>query len=147
MGRVLTRDTTIAYAIEATLGVLPGSPTWKQTEPNDITAFGSTISKEPRDPITADRQRRKSITVDLDSDVEFEADLTQESAKDFLEGFMFASAKYPTGGGAGQIPPQQSGAAFENLAAVAATPGYSHDAIAQAYDAGTLVFARGFTIG
>lgn len=145
MGRVLTNQTSLAYAIEASIGTLPGSPTWKRTQPNDITSFGSTISKVARDPISPDRQRQKGVVVDLDSAVEAEFDITQEAVKDVVEGFMFATAKYPTAGGAGQITPVQSGAAFQNLAALAAGPGYTHDAIAQAMAAGTLVFARGFT--
>lgn len=146
MGRVLTNQVSLAYAIEQTLGVLPGSPTWKRVEPNDISTFGATITKVARDPISPDRQRRKGTTTDLDSAVEYEADTTQDSVKDFIEGFMFASARYPFAGGA-QQPPVQSGAAFQNLSAVAATPGYAHDALASGfpYDVGTLVFARGFS--
>lgn len=143
MGRVLTNQVSLAYAIEASLGVLPGSPTWKRTEPNDITTFGATITKVARDPISPDRQRRKGTTTDLDSAVEYEADTTQDSIKDFIEGFMFASARYPHNGGT-QQPPIQSGAAFQNLAADGT--GYTHDALASgsAYDTGALVFARGF---
>lgn len=144
MGRVLTNQVSLAYSIELSLGVLEASPTWKRVEPNDISTFGATITKVARDPISPDRQRRKGTTTDLDSSVEYEADTTLDSMRDFIEGFMFASARYPTAGGAGQVPPIQSGAAFANLAAVAATPGYSHDAIAQAMGAGTLVLARGF---
>ena len=66
---------------------------WKLTEPNDITAFGATITKTPRAPISKRRQRRKGSTTDLDSAVEFEADTTFDSFEDFVEGFVFAVAK------------------------------------------------------
>ena len=141
MGRILTNQVSLAYSIELSLGVLEASPTWKRVEPNDISTFGATITKVARDPISPDRQRRKGTTTDLDSSVEYEADTTQDSIKDFLEGFMFASARYPEVAAA-QQPPLQSGAAFENLAA--ATAAYTHDAIAAAYPERTLVFSRGF---
>lgn len=65
---------------------------WKQTEPNDITGFGATITKVPRAPISNRRQRRKGSTTDLDSVVEFESDTTFDSFEDFVEGFVFSLA-------------------------------------------------------
>lgn len=140
MGRVPTNQTGISYAIEESLAVLPGTPTWKLTEPNDITAFGASLTKVARDPISVLRQRRKGTTTDLDSTVEVDSDLTKEAYLDFIEGFMFASATYPDG-----QPPIQSGALFDNLSAVAATPGYAHDALSAAIPAGRLIRARGFS--
>jgi len=147
MGRVSTNLVSLAYSVEASLGVLAGSPSWKLLEPNNVTAFGATITKVARDPISPDRQRRKGVVVDLDSTVEFEHDLTREVVIDFLEAFSFASARYPYVTGTTRVGVQRSGASpyGENLSAVAATDDFQHDAIGGAYTAGRLVFSRGFT--
>lgn len=146
MGVVKTNRLSLAYAIEQSLGVLPGSPTWKLLEPNDITTWGAQTTKTARDPISPDRQRRKGTTTDLDSTVEFEHDLTREVFLDFIEGFCFASARYPYSGGTDRLGPLQSGAAFNNLAADGDVTGdsFTHDAISTAMTAGRLLYARGF---
>src|SRR6056297_3642499 len=95
MSRVSTNTVGLAYAIEDSLGVLPGSPVWKSLEPNDISTFGATISKVSRNPISKDRQRKKGTTTDLDSSVEFPHDLTMESFIDFMQGFCFAQFNGP----------------------------------------------------
>ncbi len=92
MSRVLTNNTSLAYAIEASLGVLPGSPTWFELEPNSIGAFGAEISTVARSPISKNRQRRKGTVTDLDSTVDWEGDLTLSHFTDFAEGFCFATA-------------------------------------------------------
>lgn len=110
MGRVLTNNTSFAYALEGTEtegsraigflpgedpgdggGVLAGTSSWKQIEPNDITSFGSQISTVSRNPIRRSRGRQKGTISDLDSAVEFEADITTDAFDDFIEGFMFSS--------------------------------------------------------
>jgi acetyl-CoA carboxylase carboxyl transferase subunit alpha len=83
MGRVSTNNVGLAYTVESALGV-PGT-SWVQLEPNDITSFGATISKVARNPISARRDRRKGVVTDLDSAVEFEADLTASAFTDFVE--------------------------------------------------------------
>ncbi len=90
MGRVLTNNTTLSYAIEASLGVLPGSPTWFLLEPNSIGAYGATITTVARSPISQNRQRRKGTVTDLDSAVEWDGDLTLSHFTDFVEGFAFS---------------------------------------------------------
>lgn len=92
MGRVLSNATTISFAREATLGVLPGSPAWFELEPNNITAWGTTITKEARNPISQARARRKGVVTDMDSSVEFEADLTLAHLRHFAEAFLFSVA-------------------------------------------------------
>lgn len=145
MGRVQTRNISLAYAVEASLGVLPGTPLWKSLEPNGLSTFGSNISTTPRNPIRSRRMRRKPITTDLDSTLEWEGDLTLEHAIDFLEGFVFANFVGPTN------PVLASGSNFNTLAAAVDPPpagtdsGYTHTAISAAYAIGTLVFGRGFT--
>lgn len=92
MGRSLTNNTAMSYAIEASLGVLPGSPVWHQLEPNSVGDYGADITTVARDPISRNRQRRKGTTTDLDSKVSFEADLTLSHFTDFVEGFVFSVA-------------------------------------------------------
>lgn len=146
MGRVLTNQISLTYAVEETLGVLPTTPTWKSLEPNAIGTFGATITKVAREPISKDRQRRKGVTTDLDSAAEFEHDLTREVFKDFIEGFVMASTLYPYSGGTTRQKPIQAGASFEDLVAVEGTPdSFDHDAITTPLTAGFLVFVRGFT--
>lgn len=92
MGRSLTNNTSLQYAIEQSIGVLPGSPTWKTLEPNTIGTIGAEITTVARNPISKNRQRRKGTIVDLDSTAEFEMDITLSHYLDFVEGFSFASA-------------------------------------------------------
>ena len=92
MSRVLTNNTTLAYALESTVGVLPGSPTWFLTEPDTIGNFGAEVSSVSREPISQSRQRQKGTLVDVNSGVEFEHDLTHTIFAGFIESFSFAEA-------------------------------------------------------
>lgn len=92
MGRVLTNNTSLQYAIQQAFGTLGGSPSWKTVEPNGSITFGASTTSESRAPISKNRQRRKGSIVDLDSEVGYEADLTMDSLIDFAEGFCFATA-------------------------------------------------------
>ena len=141
MSRVSTNTVSLAYAVEASLGVLPGTPDaplWKRLEPNTITAFGPTIATVSRNPISKDRQRKKGTITDLDSSVEFEADVTMDAVLDFLPGFVFAVFAGPEGFGAhdtNQVTAATGGA----------TDAYTVSA-GGALPAGRLIFARGFAI-
>ncbi len=92
MGRVLTNNMGLARARQTSLGVLGGSPTWKLTEPNSFGEAGATIVNTPRDPISKNRQRRKGTTTDLDSSIEYEADLTLDAMLDAVEEYLFSTA-------------------------------------------------------
>lgn len=127
MSRTLTNNTGFNYAIQSAFG--SHSPTsWRTLEPNDISRFGSEITKVARDPITNDRNRRKAIVTDLDSGVEFSGDWTGSHIDDFLEGFMYSSAV---------------GAATFAPTAVTST-GYTVPS-GGALDANTIIHATGFT--
>lgn len=89
MGRVLTNNVGMSYTIESALGV--AGTVWFLLEPNAISTFGADITTVARDPISANRQRRKGTVTDLDSAVEFDADITLSSFRDFIEGFCFAT--------------------------------------------------------
>lgn len=134
MSRVSANNVSLAYAIEETLGVLPASPIWKTLEPNSIGRLGSEITTVARNPMSANRQRKKGTITDLESGVEFESDLTMEVAYDFFQGFCFASANGPI-----RFGPQET----DDVTAVTST-GYTVDANGDVPD-GTLIFARNFT--
>ena len=93
MGQVITNSTTLSYARESSLGVLPGSPDWKELEPNSTGAFGASLTKVPRSPISKQRQRRKGTVVGSDVANDYDADLTIDSMVDFCEAFLFTNAK------------------------------------------------------
>jgi hypothetical protein len=129
MGRVLTNNFGLAYAVEDSLGVLPGSPSWKTLEPNAINTFGANVTTVARSPISKERQRRKGTVTDLDSAVEFDGDMTLDHFVDFAEGFMFASFV----------------GAVVTVPTAVASDAYTVPTMSAAIPAGRLVYARGFT--
>jgi len=134
MANVKTNFTTLQAAIETSPGVLPGSPTWKQYQPNDISDFAATIATVARRPISPNRMAQKGTVTDLDSSPAFNTDLTYEATRDFLEGFAFAVYTGPAVFGP-----------FETNDVTAATvSGYTVSA-GGALVQNTLVYARGFS--
>lgn len=141
MGRVQTEYTSLLMARESSLNTLPGTPVWFLQEPHSYASLGSKITKVARQPISKLRQRRKGIVVDLDSDVEFETDLTLENIREMGEGLMLANR---TGLTTGPLD-LRSGAARDSLAAVSAS-GFTYTAIVgSTVPAGRLVYAKGFS--
>ena len=143
MGRVITNNVALSYAIESTelsggvIGLLPGetgapagTPDWTVLEPNTFGTFGSEITTIVRNPISRNRQNRKGSVVDLDSSAEFEVDLTLSHLTDFAEGFMFA---------------RFSGAEVYDPASVD-SDSYTV-ASGSVLAAGTLIYGRGFSTG
>jgi hypothetical protein len=140
MSRVLTNNTSFAYALEASIGTLPGSPIWKLLEPNTINQFGSTITTVPRNPISKMRQRRKGTITDLESAVEYEADATMDSLYDFVRAFMFSKPQSES-----VMVRIKSGALSENLAASTTLDDFTHDALTAAIPQNSMIKTRGFT--
>lgn len=108
MSKVSTNNVSVQYAIEASIGILPGSPLWQLMEPNDIGSYGATLTTVPRRPISKDRGRRKGTVTNLETSPEFEGDLTLESMEDFAEGFVyseFANVEFDLKSTGGEIPP------------------------------------------
>lgn len=91
--RIDSNQTGLRYAQEASLKTLPGSPVWKQFEPNSYGDFGATVGKTRRNPINADRSNKKGVTTDLDASASFNQDLTCDNTFDVLQGFFFADAR------------------------------------------------------
>lgn len=132
MGRVLTNNTALAFAVESALGVVASDAAWRGVEPNSYNTLGATITTVARSPISRDRQRRKGTITDLDSAVAFETDLILDHFIGFAEGFMFAkfvgaptfSPTAATSGGSGGFTVAEGGDLTED----------------------TLVYAKGFAI-
>lgn len=136
MARVSTNTVSLAYAKEESLGVLPESPEWKLLEPNSIDQFGPNISTVARNPISKDRQRKKGTVTDLDSTVEFGADLTGEHILDFFSAFMFADFNGPGVWGAYET---------NTITGVDGTDEEYDVSAGGALAEGALIYARGFT--
>jgi hypothetical protein len=138
MGRVTTNSTALSVTTEATPGVLPGgTPVWDQLEPNSIGAFGVSISKGERSPISQARQRRKGVVTDADATVEFDADLTLSHLRRFMQGFAFAQAV-----GADVFTP--SAATSGGYTVPAVTAAQAGRLLYGASSATSLIYARGF---
>ena len=90
MARVLTNNVVLQYAVESSIGVLPGSPIWKLLEYGNISAYGASITTVARRPISQQRGRKKGTVTNLESAVEFDSDLTMQSMEEHAEGFVFA---------------------------------------------------------
>lgn len=90
MARTMTNNFGLAYAEESSFGIKPTTG-WRKLQPNSLSTMGRSITTVSRDPISKERQREKGTVTDLDSAVEFEADLTREDFTDFSEAFVFAN--------------------------------------------------------
>jgi len=107
MARSGTNNFGLRYGIESSLGTKPTSG-WRVLEPNNPSAFGATITTVERRPISPERGRKKGTVVNLESSVEYEADLTMDAATDFMEGFVFAefaNKEFDLKASSGTVPP------------------------------------------
>lgn len=121
-----TNKTILSFAVESSIGTLPGTPEWYEVEWNDLTTFGATISSVTRDPINQDRMQKKGAVSDLDSAVEYQTDLTLSSFNNFAQGFFYRAWE------------AQDTAVPTSVAAA----GYSHAALSGALTVGALIYAR-----
>lgn len=116
MTQKLTQDsnsTGLRLAEEQSYKVPYATPVWEPQEPNSYGDFGGAITTTPRNPITADRQRKKGPTTDLEAAAGWETDLTQENMQEKLQGFFFADLRRKNDVGVRRRP-QRAGTAGEN---------------------------------
>lgn len=136
MSKIDSNITGLRIAEEETLGALPVTPVWNPYEPNSYSDFGGQITTVAREPIKANRQRSKGVTVDLDASGGFQSDLVQTGLMDLWQGFFFADTR-----------------AKESLATTAVVDGgVSDDSYTVAADgdnfaAGDIIFVSGFLNG
>lgn len=148
MARVQTNLTSLRFAVETSIGVLPASPDWRIMEFESLGEFGAQITTVARRPIASDRGRKKGTVTDLDSTVSYDSDLTMDAFSDFAEGFVFAefaNAEFDLKTSTGSLPPPAVGTTddFTIDAASALLAGKMQFTVAPGVR--TLVFAKGYT--
>jgi hypothetical protein len=137
--KVDSNITGLRFAVEDTLGVLPGSPTWYGLEPNSYDDFGGQISTTARAPINAGRQRQKGVVTDLDASGGFNNDLTQTNFQRLLQGFFFADFREK----ADTNPFNGTAVTITNVDGTGET--YDAGSGLDVFTEGDLIFASGFT--
>lgn len=148
MARVLTNNVSLQYAIETSLAT--AGTLWQLLEPNSISSYGASITTVSRRPISQERGRKKGAVTNLESAVEFEADLTLQAFEDFAEGFVFAefaNKEFKLEASAGTPPPAVDGGGGSLDSYTIATAGtlLSGKITYTAGDARTLIYAKGYT--
>ena len=138
-----SNSTGLRIAEEASVKTLPGTPIWIPYEPNGYNDFGGQVTTVARNPINANRKRKKGVLTDLDASGGFPTDVTQTNMQDVLQGFFFADlrkkgeCKNPIGETTITISVANTNSRFTRV-------GGSVDLSAQ-FAVGDLVFSSGFS--
>lgn len=83
--------TNVRFAVEASEGVLPGSPEWVLLEPNTEPSFGAELTTVERNPIDDDRMSDPGSIVDKNPGFAVEQDFTLDNQMVPLQAFMLAA--------------------------------------------------------
>jgi hypothetical protein len=91
--KVDSNNTGLRICEEVSIGVLNGDANdiFYPYEPNEYGDMGGEYTSKARNPINADRQRRKGKIVGLESKGAFTSDLLPASIQRLMQGFLFAS--------------------------------------------------------
>jgi hypothetical protein len=110
-----------------------------------VGAYGASITTVARRPISQDRGRKKGTATNLESSVEFDADLTMDAFTDFAEGFVFAefaNKEFDLKEG-GEPPSAEAATDIFNVASVSTLlAGKFQDPSTGSY---TLLYAKGYS--
>lgn len=141
--KISSNETGLAFAEEASLGVLPGvaeaDATWYELEPNSYNDFGGQPTALAREPINATRKRKKGNIVDLDASGGFNIDFTKTNLQRLLQGFFFADMREkPT------TAPMNSAAVVLTAVAAGTDDEYQAAAGLGSFLVNQLVYAEGF---
>ena len=131
--------TGLAFAEETALKTLPVTPVWYGLEPNSYSDFGGELSTVARAPIDPSRQNKKGTITDLDASGGFNIDFTKSNLTRLLQGFFFANAR--------ELPNTKplNGSEIVVTGATASTKTYAAAAGLDAFAAGQIVLASGFS--
>jgi hypothetical protein len=129
VNKIDSNTTGLSYAQEQSLKVLPGTPVWIPLEPNSYNDFGGELSMVARNPINANRQRKKGVITGLDATGGFNSDFTQTNLQNLMQGFFFADFRQKGNG--------SPTAVTSTVYSIASTTGFF---------AGSLILASGYAI-
>jgi len=138
VNKIDSNVTGLRIAKEASYGTLPGTPIWYPLEPNSYGDFGGNVTTTARETINDSRSRLKGVTTDVESTGNFEADLTQNSLAELLEGLFYAAYAKK----AERFNNHTADSVITDVAT--ATDTYTFTT-GTAFASGDLVFASGFT--
>lgn len=109
--KIDSNATSTKMAEETTIGVLPGSPTWYEMEPNSYSDFGAQLALVARNPINSGRQRKKGVITDLDASGGMNQDITYTNLAHLWPSVFFSTKEDKTNyvsDGTGATSPIQS---------------------------------------
>ena len=81
--------TSVSIAEEASLGVLPATPDWRERSVTSYSDFGGDINYVQDDSINPTRQNKRGIAVGIEASGGFTSVVSNEHARD-MQGFLFA---------------------------------------------------------